>query len=197
MVNEMMFKTLPALPERNVRWVWATDWAISEKETADYTVIGLVGLWEPIGQEGARLVIGYMERGRHNPHEARQMVKRVMLDHAKRLPMYSGQANMDTAHLFQMRRDAEMLRYSLKNLTRAELAGDKVTKATPWLEMAQAGGVYVVQGAWNRAFFDEVENFPYGAHDDQVDTVSVGAHALGLAGIKRFKAHSAQVKFYG
>jgi predicted phage terminase large subunit-like protein len=180
MVNETMFKTLPALPERNVRWVWATDWAISKKETSDYTVIGLIGLWEPAGQEGARLVIAYMERGRHNPHEARQMVKRIMLDHPQRLPLYSGQANMDKTHLFQMRHDPELLRYSIANLNRTELAGDKVTQATPWLEMTHAGSVYVVQGSWNRAFFDEVENFPHGAHDDQVDTVSVGVAALAM-----------------
>ena len=200
MVNEAQFKTLATLPKKDVRWLWATDWAITEKEVApkagdpDYTAIGLIGLWTPSPDE-ARLVIGYIERGQLNEHEARKMVMRVMLDHDKRHPMRSGQANMDKVHLNQMRRNPQMLNFSIKNLTRKELAGDKVTKAQPWLEMVQAGQVYVVQGPWNSDFFAEVENFPRGAHDDQVDMVSVGSHALGLAARSK-KASSKKMSFY-
>jgi len=50
--------------------------------------------------------------------------------------------------------------------------GDKVARAMPWLGQAEAGNVKLVRGPWNEAFLDEVENFPLGDHDDQVDAVS-------------------------
>lgn len=55
--------------------------------------------------------------------------------------------------------------------------GDKVTRAMPWLAQAQAGNVKLVAGAWTQAFLDEVEGFPDGAHDDQVDAMS-GAYGM-------------------
>lgn len=200
-VGENQFKTLPSLPSKNVRYVWGTDWAITEKQVApskkdpDYTVIALVGLWTP-SPDDARLVIGYIERGRLNQFDAREMVTNAIINHEKRYPMRSGQANMDKTYLNTMRRDPRLLRYSIKNLSRTELNGDKVTKATPWLEMVQAGQVYVVQGAWNSDFFAEVENFPNGAHDDQIDAISVAIHAIGIAN-KSKKVSSKKMNFYG
>jgi predicted phage terminase large subunit-like protein len=204
LVGQGQFKILPAMPTKDVRYLWGTDWAITEKETApkgkrdpDYTVAALVGLWTPDGnRDDARLVIAYIVRGQHNPHDARQLVKEALRSTDRRYPMRSGQANMDKIHLHQMRRDADLLNFSLKNLDRGELSGDKVAKAQPWLEKVHAGSVYVVQGPWNDDFFSEVENFPHGAHDDQVDAISVAVHALGLAKGPR-KAKSQRMSFYG
>jgi len=52
--------------------------------------------------------------------------------------------------------------------------GDKVARAMPWFGQAKAGNVKLVRGPWNEAFLDEVEEFPLGKHDDQVDAVSGG-----------------------
>lgn len=59
--------------------------------------------------------------------------------------------------------------------------GDKVTRAMAWLGQAKAGNVKLVAGHWNEEFLIEVDNFPVGNHDDQIDAVS-GAVAL-LGGI--------------
>ena len=48
--------------------------------------------------------------------------------------------------------------------------GDKITRAGPVSAQAEAGNIKVLRGAWNGAFFDELENFPEG-HDDQVDAL--------------------------
>lgn len=61
-------------------------------------------------------------------------------------------------------------------------SGDKVTNAMPWLGQAEAGNVKLVEGSWNEAFLDEVEEFPVGVHDDQVDAVSVAFHLIGARG---------------
>lgn len=47
---------------------------------------------------------------------------------------------------------------------------DKETRAKPMSAQAEQGNVLVVRRAWNAAWFDELENFPEGDHDDQVDS---------------------------
>lgn len=51
--------------------------------------------------------------------------------------------------------------------------GDKRARATPVAVTAEAERFDVVDGAWERdAFFDELDLFPDGAHDDWVDALS-------------------------
>ncbi len=57
-------------------------------------------------------------------------------------------------------------------------SGDKVTRAGPASSQAEAGNVRIVRGPWNDAFLAELENFPTGGHDDQVDGLSGGLNAL-------------------
>lgn len=49
---------------------------------------------------------------------------------------------------------------------------DKVTRALPVSSQAEANNVKVLEGRWNESFFRELENFPEGGHDDQVDALS-------------------------
>lgn len=51
-------------------------------------------------------------------------------------------------------------------------SGPKTERASPVSSAAEAGNIFVVQAAWNGAFLDEVEAFPDGMHDDQVDALS-------------------------
>jgi predicted phage terminase large subunit-like protein len=53
----------------------------------------------------------------------------------------------------------------------------KEIRAMPFSSQAEGGNVKLVKGSWNRDFLDEIELFPHGSHDDQVDAVS-GAMAL-------------------
>lgn len=50
---------------------------------------------------------------------------------------------------------------------------DKVTRAAPWLALAEEKRLCVVKGVWNNEFFDELESFPEGAHDDIIDAISL------------------------
>jgi predicted phage terminase large subunit-like protein len=67
--------------------------------------------------------------------------------------------------------------------------GDKVTgskrqRAMPFASMAEAGNIYLVNGAWNKDFLDELEVFPDGDNDDQVDAASGAFDKLvGGAGV--------------
>jgi predicted phage terminase large subunit-like protein len=183
LLGREQFKMLPEMPTKNVRWVWGTDWAITAKEVGkrdpDYTVVALVGLWREADE--TRLIIGYIERGQLDQHAARNLVKKVILNAPEKRGVYAGQANMDKIHFNDMRNDPELIGHSFQILSHKQLSrsADKVAKAQPWIERAQAGMVYVIQGPWNEPFFNEVESFPSGLHDDQVDAVSVAVAALG------------------
>lgn len=65
--------------------------------------------------------------------------------------------------------------------------GSKVTRATALATQAEAGNVYILttgdpeRDAWIEGFLDEVEVFPAGAHDDQVDAAADAFNELALA----------------
>lgn len=52
---------------------------------------------------------------------------------------------------------------------------DKVVAAGPVSAQTEAGNVMLVRAPWNEPFVQELESFPEGSHDDQVDGLS-GAH---------------------
>lgn len=59
--------------------------------------------------------------------------------------------------------------------------GGKLVRAQNWLALVEAKKVYLVQAPWVRAFLEEVEVFPDGDHDDQVDSVSILYELLFLS----------------
>ena len=50
--------------------------------------------------------------------------------------------------------------------------GNKEVRANPLASQAEAGNIKLVRGPWINAFLDEIELFPLGSHDDQVDAAS-------------------------
>lgn len=82
-------------------------------------------------------------------------------------PAQAGQADVD--HYVQ---HPKLARFDVQPMRES---GDKVTRFQPFSAQAEQGNVKVVRGAWNARFFDELEGFPDGNHDDDADSVS-GAH---------------------
>ena len=50
--------------------------------------------------------------------------------------------------------------------------GSKVTRAVPVAAQSDAGNLAIAAAPWNRAFLDELRDFPHGRKDDQVDALS-------------------------
>jgi len=50
--------------------------------------------------------------------------------------------------------------------------GSKAERAAPLSSACEAGLVKLVQGTWLNTYLDEMEAFPVGSHDDQVDASS-------------------------
>jgi len=53
-----------------------------------------------------------------------------------------------------------------------KVTGSKEVRANPLSAAAEAGNVKLVRGPWISDFLSELETFPFGAHDDQVDAAS-------------------------
>ncbi|HYZ23845.1 MAG TPA: phage terminase large subunit [Rhodopila sp.] len=49
--------------------------------------------------------------------------------------------------------------------------GSKATRAMPLASQIEGGNVSIVKGDWNRTFLDELNDFPWGRKDDQVDAL--------------------------
>lgn len=59
--------------------------------------------------------------------------------------------------------------------------GSKEVRAAPLASQAEGGNVRLVRGAWNAAFLEEIETFPHGKHDDQIDSVAGAYNQLTTA----------------
>ncbi len=50
--------------------------------------------------------------------------------------------------------------------------GSKMTRAGPVASQIEAGNLTLLRGAWNHSFIQELNDFPHGRKDDQVDALS-------------------------
>jgi predicted phage terminase large subunit-like protein len=62
------------------------------------------------------------------------------------------------------------------------ISKDKATRARPVSAQCEAGNIRVLRAPWNKEFFNELENFPEGGHDDIVDTLSGAFNELAGKG---------------
>lgn len=161
------FEIVPAAPakvRRRVRW-W--DLAATKKiagNDPDWTV----GLRMSIDDDGIYYV-EHVERLRESPQTVERTIKNVASQDGRSvqigIPKDPGQAGkMQSQYLVR-----QLAGYRVRAVAES---GDKATRADPVSSQAEAGNVKVVAGDWNEAFFNELELFPNGAHDDQVDALS-------------------------
>jgi predicted phage terminase large subunit-like protein len=81
-------------------------------------------------------------------------------------------------------------------------SGKKEFRSIPLANQAEAGNVYVyvdpeqpATSSWIRKFFDEVDLYPYGEHDDQVDAVAGATNHLLSGGFVREAIPAVQNQF--
>jgi predicted phage terminase large subunit-like protein len=60
--------------------------------------------------------------------------------------------------------------------------GSKETKAFSFAAQVNSGNVKMVKGSWNKAFKEELRQFPRGKYNDQVDSASDAFNELALGG---------------
>jgi predicted phage terminase large subunit-like protein len=157
---------LPAAPLA-ARYVRAWDLAATAA-TAGRDPDWTVGL--KLGREtDGRLVVADIVRLRGGPLEVeRAIVNTAALDGKAvpiGLPQDPGQAGkQQIAWLTQ--------RLCGHRVVASPESGAKTTRAAPVAAQADVGNLALVAASWNRAFLDELRDFPLGRKDDQVDALS-------------------------
>jgi predicted phage terminase large subunit-like protein len=131
-------------------------------------VVGLLA-----GEEGGRMYVCDVQRIRAIPSRVESLVKSTAVRDGVNVaiameqePGSSGKALID-----------HYQRTVLPGFTfhGRPSTGNKALRASPVASAAEAGNVKLLVGAWIGSFLDELEAFPGGAHDDQVDALS-GVH---------------------
>lgn len=157
------FRHIVESPPAGLKWKRAYDLGLSKNATSDYTASFRVAY------HGDILYIdgGYRARIDY-PEQRRYILGRI-------------EAEPDTEHGIELAANGHAVMQDLnkevKLRTRAfrglKPRGGKLARALSWIPAAEDGRLRLVRGAWNEEFIDEACSFPFGAHDDQIDAVSL------------------------
>lgn len=161
-----------------VKWVRFYDLAFTEKELKGYnpsfTACVKLGLWQQPGLP-ARLIIAHIARWQAIwPTTKRRIIDLANVDGAAVKIGVEGGGPQKSAY-DDLRADKALSGYTVKKLTPVK---DKVARAQPWIDKAETGMIYFVDGPYKRDFFDECLAFPNASSkSDQIDAVS-GAYLM-------------------
>lgn len=159
--------------DRAVRRCRYWDMAASEG-TGDYTVGTLVAFLN------GQFIVEHQVRGQWGPAETEKIVRQTALQDGQyvmiRMEQEGGSSGKSLIDHYR--------RNILPgfNFDGDRPTGSKVARATPYAVAAENGNVKLVHGEWNKRFLDELELFPKGQHDDQVDSFSGACTVLALPG---------------
>lgn len=148
------------------RVVMYCDLAASEKETADYTAIAVLGI-----DAESNIWILDVRRERLNW----SAVKNMILSEAEMFdPIVIGVESVGI--------QAALVNDVASFINNYRVVGcsvkkDKVARALPFVSKCEAGKVFIRKGRFNNVLIDELIMFPRGSHDDQVDAIS-GAYEI-------------------
>jgi predicted phage terminase large subunit-like protein len=169
---------LPAGSEHGIRWVRHWDFAATEASTGndpDWAVGTRLGL-RPDGT----YIVADVRRTRATPHDVERLVRHTAELDGRGVQIWLEQEPGSAGKIVIDHYQRTVLNgWPVRG--RPE-SGSKVVRADPVSAQAEAGNVSVLRAAWNEAWFSELEQFPQGAHDDQVDSFSGAFHDLHQAG---------------
>jgi predicted phage terminase large subunit-like protein len=113
-------------------------------------------------------------RGRWNSHEREVVIRETAEQDGEHvlvgLEMERGSGGLDSRN-FTIR---NLAGFAVKS---TPITGTKEQRAEPFSTQVNAGNVFCAIAAWNKDYLDELQYFPFGTYDDQVDASS-GAFKL-------------------
>lgn len=162
-----------ALPSDYKKRVRRWDIAATEKvgsANPDWTV----GMLMQRNTNGGYVIVD-VERFRGGPDEVRRRIREVAEADGShvhiQLPQDPGASGKMVAHDFVKHLNGFQV-------TTMPETGSKERRAGAFAAQVNGGNVQMVKGAWNAALEDELQLFPNGHHDDQVDAASGAFGAL-------------------
>lgn len=145
-------------------WDRAATMPSEQNKDPDWTV-GLLMHKLPNGQ----FVVADIRRHQESPLKVEQMIKNTAAFDSHAITIYLEQ-DPGSSGVADAQNYVRLLAGYDVRLTRP--TQDKETRARPVSAQWEAGNIKVLRAPWNDEFFKELENFPEGAHDDQVDALS-------------------------
>lgn len=120
-----------------------------------------------------------VERGQLSADDAKTTLRSTAISDGQavaiHLPQDPGQAGKGQAE--------QLVRFLAGFNVKAEpVTGSKETRAFSFAAQVNAGNVKMIRGAWNKAFKEELRQFPRGKYKDQVDSASDSFNELALGG---------------
>tara|TARA_R110002153_G_scaffold84197_1_gene210999 strand:+ start:1372 stop:2904 length:1533 start_codon:yes stop_codon:yes gene_type:complete len=159
---------------RDIEWYRGWDLAITDKSTSDYTAGPMCALRkDPDTGEPMEFYIIDMVRAKEAWAKMRfTVIETSRNDLLRGVPCHRTGIEA-VAGFIAVMADVKAELMGRMKVEQRNFRGGKLLRAQPWLNMVEAGRVYVVRGSWNKEFTLELERFPLGNHDDQVDGVSI------------------------
>ena len=165
---------IPTAPTTVRRWCRAWDFAATEAtgtNDPDYTAGVKIGV-----DADGRIIVGDVIRGRYAYDTVEKLVVATAeLDGRKECMVRLEQEPGSSGKALGRRFVVQLLRgFDGKAIPST---GAKPVRAINFAAQWAAGNVYLVRGAWNAAYLDELDAFPTiaeGVHDDQVDASVLG-----------------------
>ncbi len=159
------------LPSK-IRWVRYWDLAASQKTYSDFSASFKMGIDLSMPTKTANIYLDFAEHFKKAwPEAKRRIVARAKME---RIIVGAESQGMQKVACVELR-NALLGSCIVRECTNDK---DKLTKLLPFLAACEAGRVFLVKGEWHWGFFDELEAFPNGKHDDRVDAAAGGFNLL-------------------
>jgi predicted phage terminase large subunit-like protein len=162
-VSKIKFIDRAEVP-RDLRPARAWDLALGTHARSDFSCGALGGLHRASGN----FFLLAMDRGKRTWLEQKQRIAE--------LAQQDGTPRIAIEAVAAWSGLADELRQTLAGRTLVKTftpTSSKDVRAAGWMSLVDAGKFFVVRGPWNDEFVRELTVFPNGAHDDQVDAVSL------------------------
>jgi predicted phage terminase large subunit-like protein len=172
---EWFKKSIVAYAPKGLRWARGYDLAISTRSTADYTASFRCAF----DKDNNLYIADGFRRRIEVPEQRRFISQRIKQE-------------LDTTHgveqavhglgvIQDLQRDRTL---NGRHFTKVKVDGDKISRASTWSPIAEAGRIRLVRGPWIEDFIDEACSFPNATHDDQIDAVSIAVSMLQIPSSK-------------
>lgn len=159
----------------------------SAKNRGDY-VVGTRGI---LNLKTGYFLIDDLVRGQFGPLKTESIFKTTCMQDLRRFPemrigIEEEPGSSGTYSVRNFQKILDEVNASIRIIPEnASTKGSKLLAAGPYLSAVEKGQVGLLSAGWNQEYLDEVEVFPEGLHDDQVDS-SGGCYRMvkGLIGKK-------------
>lgn len=172
--NRSWFRVIDALPARPIRAVRFWDRAATRPSESNPDPDWTRGL-KLLQYHDGTFVVADLQSIRGTPYQVERLIQNTASQDGYKTSQWCEQEG-GSSGVGDAQRFLTML--AGFDCHTAKPQTDKLTRSRAVSAQCEAGNILVLNAHWNEDFFRELENFPEGAHDDIVDTLSGAFNVL-------------------